>query len=131
MRNSHSPLRRSSLWCARRPPAATKYRACRTRCSANCSRWFARTPTAPPPAFPRLGWNGKFQRFSSVYSIGGVLQRVFESRVLKALEAQPARIAQTTGAAVRIRIVATVGHSEVDAQPRAQLYDLRFGKLHQ
>src|ERR1700722_11179990 len=126
MRQSAPPLRRWNPGCAPRPPAATKYRAYRTTCSANCSRWCARKRMARPTACPRPAVNRKSRKSSN-----RVLDRVMQTRVRKTFEPQPARIAQAARAAPRVRIVTTMRQSELNAQLRAQLDDLAFGKLNQ
>ena len=43
-------------------------------------------------------------------------KRILKTRIRKTFEAQPARIAQTARAALRVRIVATMRQPEIDAQ---------------
>src|SRR5216683_1662691 len=124
MRRAVRHLARWIRSIARRLPAATTCRAYRTTRTANCSRWCERIPTAPPPECPRPEPSKRFQRFSI-----RILDGILDARFRKTFQTQTAGIAQPAGAALLVRIVATVRQPEIQTQRPAQFYDLAFGEM--
>src|SRR5205807_6824505 len=124
MRRAVRHLVRWIRWTARRLPAATTCRACRTTRTANCTYWCERIPMARPPACPRPEPNKRFQRFSI-----RILDGVLDARFRKTFQTQTAGIAQPARPALLVRVVATVRQPEIQTQLLAQFDDLALRKM--